>query len=89
MSPLSIHCSHTLLSSVSNLLYILLSALDILDRLLALRVHGRLLALLILEPVLPKTLSKQVVMILVGISRHELVEGVVTVGVVSPWVGVN
>jgi hypothetical protein len=69
------------------MLYILLSALDIIDRLLALKVLGLLPAadtrepprvLLFLEPVLPvlpKILSKQVVMTLVGVSRHELVEG--------------
>jgi hypothetical protein len=82
------------------MLYILLCALDILDRLLALKVRGRLLAadtrerppvLLVLETVLavlPNILSKQVLKMLVGVSRHELVSGVVTIEVVSPWTGV-
>jgi hypothetical protein len=68
------------------MLYILLSALDILDR----QVRGRLLAddtrerppvLLVLETVLsvlPNILSKQVLKMLVGVSRHELFSGVVT-----------
>jgi hypothetical protein len=37
-------------------------------------------------PVLPKILSEKVVMT-VGVFRHDLVEGVVTIVVVSPWVG--
>jgi type III secretory pathway component EscU len=76
------------------MLYMLLSALDILDRLLALKVRGRLLAddtrerppvLLVLETVLsvlPNSLSKQVLKMLVGVSRLELFSGVVTLGVV-------
>jgi hypothetical protein len=39
--------------------------------------------------VISNILSKQALKILVGVIRHELVSGVVTIGVVSPWTGVN